>query len=541
MSAQTASDYERLRAHLARFGRAEDRTELAEVLLELAEESIAPELALVVFHHPDHGRPTVFGGTFEQRRLVGRTLRRRGQDNDRGMAAVASAVGSLVRIVRIGDSTDLQGMILVGREDRSLRADELDYVQFLAGCAAENLRRLGLNSRVEELAEELQTSAAALDQQERMRLMSQMASGVASDVRSALSPITAFSTLLLATEQNTETRRYIELIQQAGNEVSDIVRSLNALNAPPAVEHNPALHVPELLVESIEGSRSRWSDDRLHNIAFQVDLADDLPTIAGERDLLIRAIDNLLFNAAEALDGRPGTIRVTARSEANAAGVDEVAITVVDDGPGMDTETLERCTHLFFTTREEEGAGVGLAQVRRAARALGGRFEISSVPARGTRACIFLPVPQEERAPLRLVPDDEAEPVTPPARILCIDDDAAVLRLLRTVFERDGHQVSTVEGGQAGVEAFVEGVQTGRPYDLVITDLRMPDLHGFGVIRAIRATDADVPILMLTAWMQQLPDDLADLAGLRIHSKPFDVLRVRLDIQDMLQIASTGG
>jgi len=150
-------------------------------------------------------------------------------------------------------------------------------------------------------------------------------------------------------------------------------------------------------------------------------------------------------------------------------------------------------------------------------------------------------VQETEPPTLRLVDDAEPEMTSDPARILCIDDDAAVLGLLQTVFERDGHQVSTVTGGQAGVEAFVEGVQTNRPYDLVITDLRMPDLHGFGVIRAIRATDTEVPILMLTAWMQQLPEDLADLDGLRVHSKPFDVLRVRLEIQDMLQAATTGG
>jgi len=207
----------------------------------------------------------------------------------------------------------------------------------------------------------------------------------------------------------------------------------------------------------------------------------------------------------------------------------------------MDTETLQRCTHLFFTTREEEGAGVGLTQVRRAARDAGGRIAITSQPGTGTRACVFLPVQETEPPTLRLVDDAEPEMTSDPARILCIDDDAAVLGLLQTVFERDGHQVSTVTGGQAGVEAFVEGVQTNRPYDLVITDLRMPDLHGFGVIRAIRATDTEVPILMLTAWMQQLPEDLADLDGLRVHSKPFDVLRVRLEIQDMLQAATTGG
>jgi len=541
MSAQTASDYERLRAQLERLSGVEDRTGLAESVLELVHEAISPELALVVFHHPEHGRPTVFGGTFEERRMVGRTLRRRAaRDEDHGAAAIASAVGPSARVIRIGTADAYQGMMIVGTDTRALRADEVEYIQLLARYASENLRRLGMRSRIEELAAEVRASAGALEQQERLRLMGRMAEGVAADVEAALSPITAYSTMLLATEQNAETRRYVESIQQASADVAELVRSLRTFYPSGSEAAEERILVPHLVIEAIDATRWRWSEARRRDIRIDVDFENDLPAVPGNRERLGDAVSNLLFNAAQSFEGGPGTIRVTGRTERSSAGREEVVVAVEDDGCGMDAETLSRCTHLFFTTREEEGAGVGLSQVRRAARGAGGRLEIASEAGVGTRACIFLPTAGTERNGLRIVRDEEPEESGAPARILCIDDDAAVLRLLRTVFERDGHHVVTVTGGHAGVEAFVEGVQTSRRYDLVITDLKMPDLHGFAVIRALRATDADVPILMLTAWMQQLPEDLEDLDGLRVHSKPFDAVRVRLDIQDMLQRRDDG-
>jgi hypothetical protein len=122
--------------------RAEDRAELAEALLENVGETLVVDLALVVFHHPTEGRPTVFGGRFDDRRRVGRTLRLRVRDADKGVAAVGSALGPSVRVVRVGDTSDLQGMIIVGSAVRGLRGDEIDHVRELAEAASRNLLRL---------------------------------------------------------------------------------------------------------------------------------------------------------------------------------------------------------------------------------------------------------------------------------------------------------------------------------------------------------------------------------------------------------------
>jgi signal transduction histidine kinase len=535
MNVQPASDYQRLRDQIARIRCTEDRTALAETLLELLREGFAPQTALVVFHHPGHGRPTVFGGTFEDRRRIGRLLRRHTPEGEEGLASIGASIGATVRVVRIGEVDDIQGLIVVGSETRAPRSDEIEYVRFLAGCAAENLTRLGLNSRIQELVEELHTSEVALAHDDRARLLGEVASGIAQEVKAAVSPVSAFSSLLLSTERDPEARRYIELIQQAGADVSRIVDSLRGLDAPLNEVHRIDVGVGDLLVAAVDRVQSDWSAARRLAIRMEIDVERELDRVNIEPDRIVSALVDLLHNASEAIGERGGHISVSARAEARSKGRDEVVISVEDDGCGMEEETLERCTHLFFTTREE-AVGIGLTRVRRTARDFDGRFEISSIPGEGTRARIFLPAAAHVQPRLALVEDaPRIDPGPGTARILCIDDNAAVLSLLRTVFERDGHRVTSVQGGQSGVEAFVEGIQTEREFDLVITDLRMPDVHGFGVIRAIRAAAAAVPILVLSAEEQELPEDLRVLDRLEVLRKPIDPMKIRVEIQDMLK------
>ncbi len=142
MNAQAAIDHESLATDFEALDHARNRDELAEAMLATVGEMLEVDLALVAFHHPTDGRPTVFGGRYDDRRRVGRTLRLRVRDADRGVAAVGSTLGPSVRVVRIGDVSDLQGLIVVGSAIRGLRGDEIDHVRELAEAASRNLLRL---------------------------------------------------------------------------------------------------------------------------------------------------------------------------------------------------------------------------------------------------------------------------------------------------------------------------------------------------------------------------------------------------------------
>lgn len=145
MNAHARIDHEHQPDGFAALDGVKSHAELAEALLGVVGEQLEIDLALVVFHHPDGGRPVVFGGRFDDRRRVGRTLRMRANDADRGVTAIGSVLGPSVRVVRIGEAPNYQGMFVVGSAQRGLRGDEIEFVRELAETASKNLRRLALS------------------------------------------------------------------------------------------------------------------------------------------------------------------------------------------------------------------------------------------------------------------------------------------------------------------------------------------------------------------------------------------------------------
>jgi CheY-like chemotaxis protein len=94
-----------------------------------------------------------------------------------------------------------------------------------------------------------------------------------------------------------------------------------------------------------------------------------------------------------------------------------------------------------------------------------------------------------------------------PLRILCIDDEPGVRELLHDCLENDHHKVSTAAGGKEGLEMFRASRREQKPFDVVITDLGMPEMDGYHLARAIKAESPDTPILMLTGWGSMIKAD----------------------------------
>ena len=90
--------------------------------------------------------------------------------------------------------------------------------------------------------------------------------------------------------------------------------------------------------------------------------------------------------------------------------------------------------------------------------------------------------------------------------MLLIDDDPALIESLRSALMDEGHKVSTARGGQAGIDAFRAARGSGLPFDIVITDLAMPDVDGRQVVASLRAVSPATPIILLTGWRHQLTD-----------------------------------
>jgi CheY-like chemotaxis protein len=257
-------------------------------------------------------------------------------------------------------------------------------------------------------------------------------------------------------------------------------------------------------------------------IELKPTLASDLLLVRGADNEIRDALTNLIFNAVDAMP-RGGVIEVrtsmpTLSAEGGAA-TRQVWLEVSDTGIGMDEETRRRCLEPFFTTKGERGTGLGLAMVYGMAQRHGCALELDSTPGTGTTVRLVFPVSTGALSTTARV--STLQPTARNLRILVVDDDPVLNESLRNTLQADGHQVTTVGGGQAGIDAFRGARQTSLPFDIVITDLGMPYVDGRQVVDSVRTSAPDTPIIMLTGWGQQLAaDNERTLRVDRLLSKP---------------------
>jgi CheY-like chemotaxis protein len=239
---------------------------------------------------------------------------------------------------------------------------------------------------------------------------------------------------------------------------------------------------------------------------------------------------NLVFNGVDAMP-QGGTLTIRTRVDA-AGGSRSVLVEVVDTGVGMDEDTRRRCLEPFYTTKGARGTGLGLAMVYGVAERHGANLEIDSAPGKGTTVRLaFLPA-RPETAPRAAAADASLGRL----RILIIDDDPLLLRSLRDALESDGHEVEAANGGQAGINRFVESHAEGRPFPVVITDLGMPHVDGRKVASTIKASVPETIVLMLTGWGRRLMAEGDIPPGVdEILSKPPRLVDLRAALSRSLQ------
>ncbi|MEA3196081.1 MAG: hypothetical protein QOF32_133 [Gammaproteobacteria bacterium] len=367
---------------------------------------------------------------------------------------------------------------------------------------------------LEHSNEALRQAQQTLIQQERLRALGQMASGIAHDINNAISPISLYTESMLDHETSLSpgARDRLVTIQRAIDDVAQTVARMREFYRPCEPELELAeVELNRLVQQVVELTRARWSDQPQRRgimIELKTTLAPGLLDVRGADNEIRDALTNLIFNAVDAMpDG--GVIEVRTSMPVTPtqgdAPTDRVWLEVIDTGIGMDGETRRRCLEPFFTTKGERGTGLGLAMVYGMAQRHHCALEIDSKPGSGTTIRLVFPAstsasPSTARVPALQVP-------TRSLRILLVDDDPVLNESLRNTLQEDGHHVTVAGGGQAGIDAFHSARQTSDPFDVVITDLGMPYVDGRQVVNSVRAATPNTPIIMLTGWGQHLLAD----------------------------------
>jgi PAS domain S-box-containing protein len=382
-----------------------------------------------------------------------------------------------------------------------------------AAIALENSRLYG---ELRAAVADLEASQHQLVQAERLRALGEMAAGVAHDFNNLLAVVIGRAELLEADAPD-HVQRGLQVIRQAALDGAQTVRRIQEFTRTRRTRPFGRVDLGELLREVVELVRPRWQDEAQRGgITYEVGVeAGPVSPVAGLAEELREMFTNLLTNA---LDAMPTGGRFTFRLVADAAGV---VVTAADTGHGMGEDTRRRVFEPFFTTKGPRGTGLGLAMVWGIVTRHGGSVEVQSTPGQGSTFTVRLPSgppgptedpPREIRKPARAV------------RVLVIDDQPEVRRVLRDLLTAEGYTVLEAADGPEGLaRCAVE------PVDLMVSDLSMPGMSGWEVAAACQARCPQVPVGFITGWGDQLDPEQLHRARVRfVLAKPFtrtDVLR----------------
>ena len=380
-------------------------------------------------------------------------------------------------------------------EDLPLESSDgrLIDVEFVSNVYRVNSQRV-IQCNIRDITERKQMEEVLIRTQ-RMRAVGELAAGVSHNLNNMLSTVLGPAQLLKRYTDDPRVHREADQIIVSSRRARDLVQRLNqsVRGEPEGTLYGVPIH--EVVQQAVQASRPRWQDEaQAQGIAIEVvtDL-EAVPDIRGTSTELHQVLLNLLFNAVEAMP-EGGTITITTRP------VEEgVRLTVADTGMGMDAETRQRVFEPLSTSKQDVGSGLGLATVHGVVRRWGGRIEVVSAPGQGATFALLLPVwtapeaPAEEKA-------TEVQPVARRGRLLIVEDDEAIRRLLERFLSKH-HEVEMVLSGPEALERFAPD-----RYDVALIDLGLPGMPGDQVARQIQRLDPLVVAVLITGWDLK-PDD----------------------------------
>ena len=429
----------------------------------------------------------------------------------------------------------------------------LYLVSDLLGPAISNCQLYG---RLRDTYEALRATQEQLIRNEKMRAIGELASGMAHNFNNSLCGVLGFVEMSLMDHGlSSGCRSQLEMARTCALDAAQTVRRVQDFARKRAREaHFQRVDLNAFVKETIELTRPKWESlERLRGRPITLELRTEAhQAVLGNAAELREALMNLVFNAADAMP-EGGTLAVRTWSQGS-----EVFVSVRDTGLGMSAEVRQRLFEPFFTTKGEHGNGMGLSVTFGIIRQHGGDITVISEANQGSVFTIRLPaapssaendVSDVEGAALPAAPPshamaNHAVPGSPDGvaarspdratavngtgtksaglRILVVEDEEPICRFLATVLTTLGHRPLVAQTAGDALRVFAE-----QPFDVVVTDLGLPDQSGEEVARAIAERVPGTPVVLLTGWADQINNDAKPLPGVsQVLGKPVTIERL---------------
>ena len=435
-----------------------------------------------------HEHPTARALSGE--RVRGQTLAVRRGDGGDNMPTVVEVNSNPLR----DESGKLRGAVTVERDvtERTRLSRELqeqvrrtEELYERVSTEAERLERM-----VEQRTQDLMDLEEERARERRLTAVGQLAAGVMHDVNNALNPIMAAAYLLEANANNpAAVRDYAHRIAKAAETGAATAARVGRFirQEPLQGEREELVDLSTLADEVVAMTRPLWVERaRGGRIVLDPAYAEHV-TMRGIGGEIREALLNLVQNALDAMSGG-GTLGVSTRV------ADGLAIVEVrDTGVGMTQDVLERAFEPFFTTKGRKGTGLGLSEVYGIAKRHRGSAEIDSTPGGGTTVRLSFPFADASAA----VVATTRQRGRSPKRILIVEDNDDGRDFMRALLESDGHSVDAVSNMR---DALVRLGAPGKRYDVLVTDIGLPDGNGWDLVESARATQPALRIGVVTGW-----------------------------------------
>ncbi|HKP65108.1 MAG TPA: PAS domain S-box protein, partial [Casimicrobiaceae bacterium] len=369
-------------------------------------------------------------------------------------------------------------------------------------------------------AEELARQRESLYQREKLAALGSLLAGVSHELNNPLSVVVARA-VLLEEQGDTATAVAAAKIRAAAERCARIVRTFLAMaRQQPPQRGSVALNDVITAALDITGYAVRTS-----SIEMTLNLSDNIPPILADADQLHQVLLNLIINAQQSLQDQPAPRRIAVTSSYD-AGADVLRVVVADNGPGIPEHLRARVFEPYFTTKPTGvGLGVGLAVSLGIVEAHGGTLSVDCPPKGGAVFTITLPVGSVDAT------RTAATPIAPPSpmqrSILIVDDEAEIRETLADILGRARHRVVTASSGRQALERMA----TER-YDVILTDIRMPDLDGRALYQEIARRwprQAERVVFITGDTLASALREFVAASGRPVIEKPFspnDVRRV---------------
>ncbi len=345
---------------------------------------------------------------------------------------------------------------------------------------------------------EKQKAEAQMLTESKLESVGLLAGGIAHDFNNMLAGI--LGNISVARTPNCskeETARLLADVEKTTLRAKDLTQQLLTFAKGGSPIKKPIL-LHELIRETCQFA--------LHGSNVQCDysLAEDAKPVEADEGQLRQILNNLVINARQAMphggkmEVRLENVDLSADAVSPLQAGKYVRISVKDHGSGISADHLPRIFEPYFTTKKE-GTGLGLATVYSVVRKHDGQIKVESKPGVGTTFDIYLPALMKPLPPLPVV--TKAETFSGHGRVLVMDDETDVRKMLSTMLRKFGYDVETANDGREAIECYKTARAEGKPFDLVIMDLTIPNgMGGREAARWLRELDPQVKVIASSGY-----------------------------------------